>query len=291
MLFFQYLIFIVLFPFLNSSDEIYHSDEGTYNTLINQYGFCKMQGIQTTNRENSLGPSIYTSGKVQFGVGLSSLYFGDIPNKEGKLTCGMCLNITKIYPFPTFSNDLTSFDENIDIKTPFSVMVFDQCKDPICKQEGFLDFDIYSNIPPNNIDFIEWNTIECPIDDSDTIELLFCSSTSCNTNYKYNERKLWRDIVNPYFLTVIPRNMKVPIEFIKVWNSELSNYEDLDYISSIGWTFPFSFLKDENLDLNIISLMGEKINIKISIKKLLKSKILLEYNGGILYNTKKQFIS
>ena len=249
-----------------------------------------MQGIQTTNRENSLGPSIYTSGKVQFGVGLSSLYFGEEPNKEGKLTCGMCLNITKIHPFPKFSNDLTSFEENMDIKTPFSVMVFDQCKDTICKQEGFLDFDIYSNIPSNNIDFIEWNIIECPTDDSDTIEFLFCSSTSCNTNYKYNEIKLWKDIVNPYFITMIPRNMKIPIQSIEVWNSKLNQYKDLEYISSIGWNFPFSFLKDENLDLNIISLMGEKINIKISIEKLLNSKILLEYNGGILYNTKKQFI-
>ena len=44
-------------------------------------------------------------------------------------TCGMCLNVKKFKIFLTFSNDLTFFFLNIEIETPFTVMVFDQCSD------------------------------------------------------------------------------------------------------------------------------------------------------------------
>lgn len=291
-------LFFCFFSFSNSYfyenitflyENSFKSKEGTYNTLVNQYGFCKMQSSFTKSRKTSLGPSLYTRGKVQFGVGLSSFYFGNKINKEGKETCGMCLNITKIQNFPFFSNDLTQYKKDLEIETPFLVMVFDQCKDLICEQEGFLDFDIYSPIPSTNIKLMEWKGIECPTDEEDTIELLFCSSNSCNIHNQYTENILWKDIIDIYFITIIPRNMKIPIKNIKIWNKKKYQYEELNYISGIGWSLPFLFPIRGYLNLILISYRENEIYITISIEELFYTPILLEYNGGIIYNTKKQF--
>ena len=275
-------------------NNLFQSDTGgTYNTMTNQVGFCKMQSFDTISRETSLGPSIFTSGKTTFGVGLSSLYFGNIPNEEGRLTCGMCLNITKLENFPIFSDDLTLYEKDTEMETPFTVMVFDQCNDPICQEEGFLDFDIYSDIPSRNIQFIEWNAIDCPTDEKDKIELLFCTKDTCNVenmkNFLTNE-KTFSDVVYPYFVSLIPRNMKIPIAMIKIWNPSVEMFEEMIYISSIGWTFPFLFDKEEkDIKLLLISYNDIEINITIPMKELLNTKILTEYAGGVMYQTKEQF--
>ena len=265
----------------------FYSQEGTYNTLKFQTAFCKMQGYDTTKRENSFGPSLFTSGKIQFGVGLSSLYFGDIPNEEGLLTCGMCLNITNIKRMPTFSNDLTTFEPKTQITTPFLAMVFDQCKDPICQQDGFLDFDIYSNIPSNNIEHIEWNAIECPIDENDTIELLFCSENTCNVQNIYQNTTIFGDLISPYFMSIIPRNMRIPIQKIQVMRN--NNWKDLKYISAIGWTWTFPFDKTKDIQLRIISYLGDIIELKIPINTIVNKPISLPYRGGIIYDTQLNF--
>ena len=266
-------------------ESMFHSEGGgTYNRLTYQSGFCKMQGYDTTNRATSLGPSIYTSGKVLFGVGLSSYYFGNIPNEEGLLTCGMCLNITKIERMPEFSMDLTVFEPEKEISTvPFLAMVFDQCNDPICQQEGFLDFDIYSEIPSKNIKMMEWNAVACPVDEKDTIELLFCTKDTCNVQNVFSNQVPFGSIINQYFVSIIPRNMRIPIQMIQVKNNE--KWTDLIYISAIGWTWPFLFDKDKNIHLRIESYLGNVLEVEIPIEKIKATPISLAYRGGIIYDT------
>lgn len=268
-------------------DNTFHSHEGTYNTLTHQTGFCKMQGYDTTSRKNSFGPSLYTSGKVHFGVGLSSLYFGNVPNEEGLLTCGMCLNITNIKRIPTFSNDLTNYEPNTEIQTPFLAMVFDQCKDPICQQEGFLDFDIYSSIPNYNIESIEWNAIECPTDENDTIELLFCSKDTCNVQNIHSKDTKFGELISKYFFSIIPRNMRIPIQKIQVQKNK--KWVDLVYISAIGWTWTFLFDKTQDIQLRIISYLGDVLDVEIPIHTITNKTISIPYRGGIVYDTHLNF--
>ena len=257
---------------------------GTFNILTEQVGFCKMQGYDTTNRENSYGPSIYTSGRVQFGVGLSSIYFGDVPNDEGRETCGMCLNITKVQNFPKFSNDLTLFFPNTKIETPFTVMVFDQCKDPICQQDAFLDFDIYGNIPSTNIKFLEWHPIDCPIHkEEDFIELLFCSKDTCNDHNIYTEKIPFHHVIDKYFVSIIPRNMRIPIKRISILKK--NEWVEMNYISAIGWIFPFEFDFTSNIFLQFESSKSDILQMEIQISTLLDTPIQLEYRGGIIFNT------
>ena len=86
-------------------NTLLNSSTGTYNMMTNQTGFCKMTGFNTISRSTSLGPPLFTSGRVQFGVGLSQYQFGStiIPSindkTEGSIVCGMCINITHISTF------------------------------------------------------------------------------------------------------------------------------------------------------------------------------------------------
>ena len=269
-------------------NNTFQSNEGTYNILTYQTGFCKMQGYDTTNRKNSFGPSLFTSGKIQFGVGLSSIYFGDIPNQEGLLTCGMCLNVTNIKTMPKFSNDLTYFEPTSEIDTPFLVMVFDQCKDLICQQEGFLDIDIYGRIPNKNIQSIEWTGIECPTDENDTIELLFCTENTCNINDIYEENILFGELISENFFSIIPRNMRIPIQKIQVFKNDY--WIDLVYVSAIGWTWPTLFNKNSDFHIRIISYKNDIIELTIPIENIKKTPISIAYRGGIIFDTYLNFV-
>ena len=70
------------------------------------------------------------------------------PQTEGAAACGMCIEVTKVENMPLLSTNNTSWDYGENISVPFLAMVFDQCDDPVCDQNGYLDFDIYNQTQP-----------------------------------------------------------------------------------------------------------------------------------------------
>ena len=143
---------------------------GSYNSFMNQVGYCKLQGYDTVSRNTTGAPPMFMDGRVKFGVGLSDVEF------QGRTSsCGRCLNITKIERFFAFNEDLTQWDYTMKMETPFTAFVMDQCKDAVCVSK-YLDFDIYNPRQPvayGNPWNIEWEFIPCPVED-DGMELLMC---------------------------------------------------------------------------------------------------------------------
>jgi hypothetical protein len=143
---------------------------GSYNSMVNQIGFCRMQSFDTQSRSTSTSVPMFMDGRISFGVGLS-----DINMKEvSYFRCGECLQVLGMKPFYSWNKELTKWTESTERAQtadsssrflPFIVMVFDQCTDPICTRD-YLDFDIYSALQPvshGNPTNIEWISVPCPI--------------------------------------------------------------------------------------------------------------------------------
>lgn len=198
--------------------QIYTSVEGgSYNSFLNQVGFCKAQSFETISRNTSGSPSVFQDGRVLFGVGLSHAQF-----QKSIVSCGRCIQVLTIDYFYQFNQQLTEWDYNKPNHGNFTVIVFDECTDPICKS-GFLDFDIYHEKQPvayGNPSNITWRFVPCPVDDSaDKIGFLFCMGYDSCKETDAEERNmidLYHDAIHDNAFSVYPRNHRIAITSIKI---------------------------------------------------------------------------
>lgn len=271
--------------------NIITSEIGTYNSLIEQTAYCKMQGFHTNSRISSASPKIFQDGRVTFGVGLSHKQFGKLQenNKwmdstEGSLACGMCIEVLHIEKMPEFNKELTNWNYLEGIQTPFIAMVFDQCKDEICKS-GFLDFDIYNKKQPvsfGNIENLKWRAVECPVKE-DKLEYLICSQNTCNNSNLKKEKK-FIDVFTRNWFSIIIRNHRIPILEVFVYNFESQKYKKLEYKSSIGFVSYNNFQKQNENKIHIkITTYDNKEHFDIiDLNKIFDENTTEGYNGGMI---------
>ena len=268
--------------------NIITSPIATYNSLIEQTAYCKMQGFHTNSRISSKSLKMFQDGRVKMGVGLSHKQFGSLQEKgwmdsvEGSLTCGMCIEVLDIKKMPEFNNQLTDWDYFTPIKTPFIAMVLDQCKDEICKS-GFLDFDIYNEKQPTSfgdIENIKWKGIECPVFE-DKLEYLICSQNTCNLSNK--KKKKFINVFSRNWFSLIIRNNRIPILEVYLFHFQNNNFEKLEYESSIGFVASNTISEKENkLRLKIITYDQKEHFDIIDLNKYFNKDTTDGYNGGML---------
>lgn len=198
---------------------------GSYNSFLKQVGYCKQQSFETVSRSTSTTPSVFQSGKVLFGVGLSHAQF-----HRSIVSCGRCIEVLSVDRFYQFSPELTAWDYQQPNHGNFTVMVFDECTDPIC-ESGFLDFDVYNEGQPvayGNPTNLSWRFVPCPVGEEDKIEFLLCLGyDSCQVQ---NEEG--RHVENLYlranqdnWLTLYPRNFRTSITAVKVQGVALEDIQ------------------------------------------------------------------
>jgi hypothetical protein len=144
---------------------------GSYNSFIDQVGFCKQQSFDTKSRSTSSSAGVFQSGRVLFGVGVSHYQF-----QRSIVSCGRCIEVLSVDRFYQFNDELTEWHYDKPNPGNFKVMVFDECTDPIC-ESGFLDFDVYNSKQPvayGNPTNLSWRFVPCPVRDNDKIEFLLC---------------------------------------------------------------------------------------------------------------------
>lgn len=267
--------------------NIISSPIGTYNSLVKQTAYCKLQGFHTNSRISSKSPKMFQDGRVKFGVGLSHKQFGSLQEKgwmnsiEGSLTCGMCIEVLEIENMPEFNDQLTDWDYSISKKTPFIAMVFDQCKDDICKS-GFLDFDIYNDLQPvsfGNIFGIKWRAVECPVLE-DKLEYLICSQNTCN--FSNQKRNKFINIFSRNWFSLIIRSNRIPILEVFVYNYDQTKYIKLEYKSSIGYICENFSANHNIIKLKIITYNQKEYFDIIDLSKYLDLDTTDGYNGGML---------
>lgn len=279
-----------------------YSHRSSYNMFNRQVGFCKMQSYDTMSRETSGGPSLYTSGAVLIGAGLSHSEFGEGVNNnwlnigDGAVACGMCIEVYNITNIPKFENSLSNWNYNENTKTPFTVMVFDQCNDAVCTS-GYLDFDVYSDsnelpVRYGNPTDLSWKAVDCPVYENNRIvhfiEFLFCTSNTCEIYNK--DIEMFKEVINPYYFSVIIRNFKTPIISVELLDPSINQYIKLEYNDGIGWMWRgryYDFTKDFNYKLT--SFRNEILDILIPVNDILYSPSTIGYKGGLVYQTKSQF--
>ena len=288
------LLGLVLFLFIKFIGALY-SNVSTYNPFMNQTGFCKLQGFNTISRQTSNSIQSFIDGNITCGVGISSIIF-DSNQKNGiqpysAPLCNACLNVTIQNPF-MINNDLNSTNDKSQLfMSSFIAIVMDRCHDNIClKNVNMLDFDIYTtNVTTGNPKNIEWEFIECPIGNT-SIELLVCNPNTCNKQNigLYNDSKLFIDTFSEptdyNFVTILPRNVKYPIDTIKLnlHNSNKSSLEYLTYITGLGFQLSKNISNVNNLELLITDIKNNTIVYFLNTSQLLKSHISLDYAGGVL---------
>lgn len=262
--------------------------DGSYNSFVQQVGFCKLQSFDTISRSTSVAPPMFLDGRIKFGVGLSDVQF------EGSTSsCGRCINITHIENFFQFDDELTSYNYSRPMTTPFTVFVMDQCMDPICTSK-FLDFDIYTPDQPvafGNPTSLEWEFIPCPVD-NDTIELLFClGPNSCNV-YDSERRPidvLLNDATKSGYWYCHVRNQRVPIINIDVSFGNSSKKTTLK--DRNGWLWnDYDARNDlkEPWHLHLSSSEGLTKTITIDWSTMSDESTRLGYRGGILFQSNIQ---
>jgi hypothetical protein len=264
-----------------------YSSIGTYNDMKYQTGFCKMQGFNTKSRSTSCAPQMVLDRKVDFGVGLSHYQFGSPSNPsiygltEGALVCGMCIQIQNISNLPLFNNELTQYIP-INVTSSHIAMIYDQCTDPICN-DAFLDIDVYADdiFTKSNTYDIVWIAVDCPVDEFNELELLICTQDTCNEgDIKYKSVKTFKELFDPSFFSIIPRNMVRPIQ--EFYIKYINEYQKLEYRSGIGYVWEGNEFTTSTLELKLIDIFGN-INYKnYNFDK--KNKPLDDFRGGIIVN-------
>lgn len=188
--------------------------EASYNSMTRQIGYCRMQSFDTVSRETSDSVPMFLDGRISFGVGLPSR---DADSMEA-FTCGMCLNVTHVENFYAWNNALTVWSESAVWRPTewFLVMVFDECKDPVCQQPFYLDFDVYSETQPvarGNPRGVQWKAVPCPLHPGETLEYLFCTASSCHVDDNPVSTLAHEEY---YYWSVTIRNLRIPLVGVSV---------------------------------------------------------------------------
>ena len=161
--------------------SVYGVQEASYNSMRRQIGYCRMQSFETVSRTTTDSVSMFMDGRISFGVGLP---LRDASSMEA-FPCGVCLNVTHVENFYTWNFNLTEWFGPWPTDQWFLVMVFDECRDTVCQQAHYLDFDVYSETQPvahGNPYGIQWHVVPCPLRSGETLEYLFCTASTCHEN-------------------------------------------------------------------------------------------------------------
>lgn len=256
----------------------------TYNSMLQQVGFCKQQSFDTMSRSTSTAPSVFTSGRVHVGVGLSDVQF-----QQSIVACGRCIQIIHIEKFYQLNDELTGWDYNQNVDGGFVSMVFDECTDPICTS-GFLDFDVYNKNQPvahgNPINLM-WQYVDCPVNEQDKIEFLFCLGyTSCQSHNEEGRsvKSLWQEAQQNDFM-VYPRNFRQPIVAVWVQGEPLYDVQSWRWRSDKN---DQSLLRNTTWQLKWQSMDGSIQEWALDWKKHLPLATTPGYRGGYIVHTDLQ---
>ena len=237
-----FLIILQLF-FVIINSEIYYSEIATYNPFLYQTGYCKLQGFNTNSRLSSSSVQMFLDGRITLGVGISSKIFDrNITNNYQGPLCNACLNLTmNDNPLLNFNLNESIYLNESYVKNNIIAIVMDRCEDKIClDNKNMVDLDVYTSNIERNPYNISWNLIECPIN-NDTIEFLICNSNTCNKNNmkQYISNTTFEETITDYnFITIMPRNVKYPIDTISY------NGTYLEYLVGLGFRFNFNIGKN-----------------------------------------------
>lgn len=188
--------------------------ESSYNSMVKQVGFCRMQSFDTVSRSTSESVPMFLDGRVLMGVGLSN----ENMKSSDAFLCGACLRVTRVENFYEWNTELTVWGKPV-AATPFLVMVMDQCTDPVCTRD-YLDFDVYSDQQPvmhGNPYHVEWTLVPCPVTENEPLEYLLCTATTCHADDPPNRTVgdvLSRDAEDYWSLTI--RNTRLPLRNVMV---------------------------------------------------------------------------
>lgn len=261
--------------------SVFANTDGTYNSFIQQIGFCKMQSFNTISRTTSDSVPMFLDNRIQFGVGISDY---NMQENDANL-CGMCLNVTHIDNFYEWNHELTQWTNNRwSSNKSFLAMVFDRCPDPICVA-NFLDFDIYNPKQPvfrGNPKNISWYYVPCPIKNNEFIEYLICTSYTCNALDHKNQTI--SELLNKshYYWTITFRNMRIPIKKV------ILHYNKHDYVlkKENAWIWDWdTYNLKYGMNITFIDIENQIFN---DFLNLTNGKINNNYNGGIFLQSHLQ---
>uniref|UniRef100_A0A6C0K6I9 Uncharacterized protein n=1 Tax=viral metagenome TaxID=1070528 RepID=A0A6C0K6I9_9ZZZZ len=268
-------VLIVCWNIILTTNVVTASTGATYNSFVHQIGYCKMQSYDTVSRSTSGSVPMYMDGRVQIGVGLSSINTDD---PQAPNLCGMCLNVTHIEGMPIFNHELTtwSYDNAFQEKKWFIAMVFDRCGDEICVRD-FLDFDIYSETQPvamGNPHNLEWHAIPCPVRTGERIEYLICTSTTCNAQDQVREHLLQEP---QYYWSIILRNLRIPIRQVFVHKDGIE-YPLRRGIAEASWVWDYHlFVLQEGIYITLLDQENNTFHDSIFLED---KDALASYHGG-----------
>lgn len=256
---------------------------GSYNSFLKQVGYCKQQSFDTLSRSTSTTPSVFSSGNVLFGVGLSHVQF-----QRSITSCGRCIEVQSIDRFYEFNQELTEWYYDEPNYGNFTVMVFDECTDAIC-ESSFLDFDVYNEYQPvayGNPTNLQWRFVPCPVSETDKIEFLFCLGyDSCQIQNAEGRsvKNLYGKSIHDNWFTLYPRNFRIRITSIKVQGVSL---EDIQ-----SWTW--KSIDNTPLDntewlLEWTNEDGTQQSWILDWTRYFEQTSTLGYRGGVIIQTDQQ---
>lgn len=129
---------------------------------------------------------------------------------QGAAACGMCIEVLAVDNMPALNDQLTKWDYKKNITVPFIAMIFDQCTDPICEWNGYLDF--VSAIRWSSALYVpQWHAHHQPLlsgvsirpHERLTLEFMLFVSNECANRTCTARSSRWPR-VRPAFLTMCP---------------------------------------------------------------------------------------
>jgi len=247
--------------------------EASYNSMTRQIGYCRMQSFDTVSRETSDSVPMFLDGRISFGVGLPSR---DAESMDA-FTCGMCLNVTHVENFYAWNDALTEWSESVvwPAHQWFLVMVFDECKDLVCQQPFYLDFDVYSETQPvahGNPYGVQWMAVPCPLQPGETLEYLFCTATSCHVDDNPVSKLTTEEY---YYWSVTIRNLRIPLVSVSVLY--YGNWILLKRQNAWTWD-QGPFRLDHSIKLKLRNIEGVEKTEVVSL--LVNGESMPSYRGG-----------
>jgi len=252
----------------------------TYNSLIRQVGFCRMQSFDTVSRSTSESVPMFLDGRILMGVGLSN----ENMKSSDAFLCGACLRVTHVENFYEWNSELTQWGGMIPgSPPPFLVMVMDQCTDPVCTRD-FLDFDIYHEHQPvmnGNPYHVEWTLVPCPVKEEEPMEYILCTATTCHADDEAQNLTVGDVISTPVeYWSLTIRNTRMPLTQVLV--EYQGTFIPLRLENAWVWDQgPYS-LKD-GIDLHLYQQDHPQILNEVLEMPSLDTPTSIGYRGGIRF--------
>jgi hypothetical protein len=153
--------------------------------------------------------------------------------------------------------------------------VFDECKDEICQQPFYLDFDVYSETQPvarGNPRHVQWFPVPCPLKPGETLEYLFCTASSCHVDDKLVSTLTTEEY---YYWSVTLRNVRIPLVSVSV----LYHGNWIPLKRENAWTWDDGpFRLDHSIKLKLRNVEGVEKTEVVSLR--VHGESMPSYRGG-----------